>query len=177
VILSLQQMQALARGVGFPDPVLAAAIAMAESNGDSCAQGDPNIGWHPCDRANGASHSFGLWQVNTPAHPEYNATSLLDPNYNARAAYAISSSGTNWRPWSTAWEDANLRIGYLGAGAPFWRWNIPMPPLPPTPPRPPPKPTPVVRPSRSVPGPVVTLTAVVLAATAGYAASQRSRFR
>ena len=175
MILSLQQIQTLAAATGFSNPALAAAIAMAESRGDACAQGDPNIGFHPCSGPNGSSHSFGLWQVNVPSHPQYDAASLLDPNYNARAAYAISSSGTNWQPWSTAWEDPALRIGYLGAGAPFRRWYVSVPNPPPARP---PKPPVVVRPSApSSAGPLATLSAVVLAATAGYAASQRARFR
>src|ERR1019366_10543421 len=45
--------------------------------------------------------SFGLWQINTLAHPNYDEASLLDPTYNAQAAYQISSAGTNWSPWST----------------------------------------------------------------------------
>lgn len=97
---SLEQLQALASSVGFPDPALAAAVAMAESGGNSCAQGDP-LGAFNCDSPNGTSTSFGLWQVNTPANPQYDAKSLLDAQYNARAALAISKNGTYWTPWTT----------------------------------------------------------------------------
>jgi len=86
--LVLGQLVALARSVGFPDPELAAAVAMAESGGNPLAIGD-----------NGTS--FGLWQIHTPVHPEYTAGAMLDPQSNALAAFAISSHGTNWKPWTT----------------------------------------------------------------------------
>jgi len=109
VIYSLKDLQALAATTGFPDPELAAAVAMAESGGNPCAQGDPNIGVHPCDRLNGKSTSFGLWQINTTHNPQYDAKSLLDPQYNARAALAISKQGATWRPWSTFKNEAYLK--------------------------------------------------------------------
>jgi hypothetical protein len=88
--MSLAALTALARSVGFPDPALAAAVAMAESGGVPDIRGD-----------NG--DSYGLWQVNLPAHPEYkaNPSALLDAATNARAALAISAQGTNWQPWTT----------------------------------------------------------------------------
>lgn len=98
--MTLAQLRSLAAHVGFPDPVTAAAVAMAESGGDPCAQGDPR-GPFLCDRPNGTSTSFGLWQIHVPAHPQYDAASLLDPTYNAQAAFAISKGGTDWSAWST----------------------------------------------------------------------------
>ena len=95
--LTLDELNTLAESVGFPDPALAAAVAMAESRGNPQATAivtDPLPG-------NGPERSFGLWQINTLAHPNYNEASLLDPTYNAHAAYQISSAGTNWTPWST----------------------------------------------------------------------------
>jgi hypothetical protein len=94
--LSLSQLQALARNVGFPDPELAAAVAMAESGGNAGAVGD-------------GGQSFGLWQVHVPDHPEYNPSLLLDPHYNAQAAFAISRNGTDWTPWSAFKSGAYLR--------------------------------------------------------------------
>lgn len=163
--LSLSDLLALASRHGFPDPALAAAIAMAESGGDSCAQGDPNIGVHPCTESNGASRSFGLWQVNTPANPQYSAVNLLDPDYNASAAFEISSSGTRWQPWSTAWE-APFRSGYLGGRAPFRAYYRPLSGY-----------ERLVAPS-APPNPVAffIVSAAVLAAAAGYAASERRRY-
>ena len=103
--MTLAQLQALAVSTGFADPETAAAIAMAESGGDPHAQGDPRGPFN--DTPNGTSTSFGLWQVHVPAHPEYDPQSLLDPNYNAQAALAISSGGTVWKWWSTFNDQPN----------------------------------------------------------------------
>jgi hypothetical protein len=97
---TLAQLQQLAASAGFPDPALAAAVAMAESGGDPCANGDPR-NTSSCTN-NYTSTSFGLWQVHVTAHPQYNASQLKnDVNYSAQAALAISSNGTNWTPWTT----------------------------------------------------------------------------
>ena len=101
MVYSLSQLQSLAAATGFPDPSLAAAIAMAESRGNECAQGDPNIGMHLCSGPNGTSTSFGLWQVHAPAHPQYDVNWLLTGDYNARAAFEISRAGQDFTPWST----------------------------------------------------------------------------
>lgn len=95
--MTLAELRALALATGFADPSTAAAIAMAES------QGNPSIAHIVTNPAPGnlPERSFGLWQINTLAHPTYNETSLLDPTYNAQAAYAISSGGRNWSQWST----------------------------------------------------------------------------
>jgi hypothetical protein len=95
--LTVDQLYSLASSVGFPDPETAAAIAMAESRGNPNATAivtDPLPG-------NGPERSFGLWQINTLAHPQYDEGQLLDPTYNAKAALAVSSGGTNFTPWST----------------------------------------------------------------------------
>ena len=69
----------------------AAAIASAESG-----QGTNLV------NPNDPGGSYGWWQINGAAHPQYN-TGLLtsDPNYNAQAAIAVSNNGTNWTPWTT----------------------------------------------------------------------------
>ena len=108
-MLTLSDLQQLAQDTGFPDPGLAAAIAKAESGGNPSAIGD-------------AGNSIGLWQIDTLYHSQYSKSDLTDPNFNAQAAFAISSGGTNWRPWSTAWEDAKRQIGYLGPSAPFQQY-------------------------------------------------------
>jgi len=97
--------------MGFPDPNLAAAVAFAESGGNSQAQGDPRGPFGPVP--NGASQSFGLWQVHVPSHPEYRGhePELLTPEFNARAALAISQNGANWQPWST--YNSGLHKPYL----------------------------------------------------------------
>lgn len=71
----------------------ATAIAIAESGGDPQK--------HNPGSATDIEDSYGLWQVNILAHPNYNKARLYDPNYNAQAMYAISGGGTNWNPWGT----------------------------------------------------------------------------
>jgi hypothetical protein len=90
VKLSIAQLQGLAIAHQFPDPPLAAAIAFAESGGDTGIVGDVKIGG-----------SVGLWQVYLPSHRNYDPAKLIDPDYNAKAAFDISSGGKNWHPWST----------------------------------------------------------------------------
>lgn len=106
--MTLDELRALAASVGFPDPDLAAAVAMAESRGNPSAQNivspQQATAWneqHPDQSPHGPERSFGLWQINTLAHPNYDEQQLLNPTYNAQAALAISSNGTNWGPWST----------------------------------------------------------------------------
>lgn len=89
--LTKKQLVDLARSVGFPDPNMAAAIALAESGGVPNAKGDFR---------NGEFWSWGLWQINIKAHPIYGPEGMVDPERNAQAAFAISKGGTNWRPWS-----------------------------------------------------------------------------
>lgn len=91
--MTLGQLRDLAVVVGFPDPDLAAAIAMAESSGNPLAV---NLG----TPAN-PEHSVGLWQINVLAHPEFDPVSLGDPLTNAHAAMTLSHGGANWAPWST----------------------------------------------------------------------------
>lgn len=100
--MTLAQLRSLAAAVGFADPVTAAAIAMAESGGDPCAQGDPNTGVRSCT-PNGTSTSFGLWQVHVAGaiHAQYDPLRLLEAEYNARAALAISRGGADFTPWTT----------------------------------------------------------------------------
>lgn len=84
----------LAKSVGFVDPNLAAAVAMAESGGIPNAEGDVGLG------ATGPT-SFGLWQIHLPAHPEYTREEMVNPLRNAQAAYEISNGGHDFSPWST----------------------------------------------------------------------------
>jgi len=66
---------------------IAAAIAMAESGGNSGAT--------DCD-SNGTVDR-GLWQINSV----HGSLSTYDVMGNARAAISISNGGTNWQPWTT----------------------------------------------------------------------------
>lgn len=95
--MTLDELRALAAQVGFPDPHLAAAVAMAESRGDPLAR-----------NVTALEASYGLWQVNVRAHPEYDPTLLGDPLYNAQAALAISRTARGWGHWST-YTDGTFR--------------------------------------------------------------------
>jgi hypothetical protein len=108
-VLSFAQLRQLAADTGFPDPSFAATIALRESSGNTNAT---NI-HGPLPNAL-PERSFGLWQINTLAHPQYDESSLLDPDYNAHAALQISSGGTNWKPWST-YQDILARSFPWGA--------------------------------------------------------------
>lgn len=98
--LTLAKLRELARAAGFPDPILAAAVAMAESGGNARAMGDFGLGPGGRRGAFGFT-SFGLWQIHTPDHPEFRSVDLFDPLTNAKAALAISKNGAKWSDWST----------------------------------------------------------------------------
>jgi hypothetical protein len=95
------QIARTARDAGFRghNLVIAVAVALAESGGRPDAHNSV-----PPD------NSYGLWQINMLGGlgPERRAqfhlhdnNQLLTPSVNARAAWAVSSHGTNWHPWST----------------------------------------------------------------------------
>jgi len=86
--LSATEIAQVARGAGFTGDALstAVAVALAESSGRTHAVSPT-----------GCCH--GLWQINVNVHP-YTKTQMQDPAQNAAAAWKISNSGTNWKPWS-----------------------------------------------------------------------------
>ena len=86
--LSKAALIALCTRLLFPDPKLAAAVALAESRGYPGVLGDQR-------------RSVGLWQINLDYHPRYTRAELTDPEANAIAAFKISRGGTNWGPWTT----------------------------------------------------------------------------
>jgi len=99
--LTRAELEALARDVGFPDPVFAATIALRESGGDPSAINDTR-GRTDLPAGTTQEHSIGLWQINLLAHPKFNAGELLDARRNAEAAFEISNRGTNWGARSTS---------------------------------------------------------------------------
>jgi hypothetical protein len=74
-------------GGSAPAAPIAAAVAMAESGGNSGAT--------DCD-SNGTIDR-GLWQINSV----HGSMSTYDVMGNARAAVSISNNGSNWSAWST----------------------------------------------------------------------------
>ncbi len=108
--LSLPQLVALAQRHGFPNPQLAAAVAMAESRvrGSNPPLADTNalndtIGRTDLPPGTKPERSIGLWQINvaSDASPQLASWNLTDPDVNAQAAFQISSGGKTWGPWST----------------------------------------------------------------------------
>jgi hypothetical protein len=91
-------IEAIAHLAGFPNPHLAAAFAMAES------QGYPNA-----LKRSSREYSVGLWQINLLAHPQYTHEQMADPYQNAAAAFAISKHGTDWEPWHNTLHSGEYR--------------------------------------------------------------------
>ena len=171
--LTLPQLVALAQKHGFPDPELAAAIAMAESHGDTQI---PNytLGQRVLPHGTLPENSIGLWQINKvnsqactwnestgmwdcPA-TKYASWDLTDPDVNAQAAYEITQRGTNWRGpyYSTVVTYRSYLPYYRPAASDFSQVTPPL-----------------ARPSDA---PVAVLGVALLAAVAGYVASERARF-
>jgi hypothetical protein len=107
---------------------VALGVSWAESEGYSDAVGDYLQLQDPAVSAKWGP-SIGLFQIRSLRDP--NAWGvldrwrvrdlLLDPLYNARAAYAISLSGTDWHLWTTyrtgsylshAGDDYEIRTGH-----------------------------------------------------------------
>jgi hypothetical protein len=106
-VLSWEQVAAVAVKAGFPPgpAVIATAITMPESgrNASVIQQGEPysRTGW-------------GLWQI-TPGNsePQYGVDKqLLDPYWNARAAWQKWSDAGGFGPWTT------FQTGAYGAWIP-----------------------------------------------------------
>jgi len=104
----------------------AAAIAQAESDGCLYAKAGPTDD-RPVKictyRHTNSENSYGLWQINRRAHPQYSAATLYTAAGNARAAVAISDHGHNWTPWSTYLDGAYKQYlvalpGVLPSGPP-----------------------------------------------------------
>ncbi len=95
--ISLLQIASLAWNAGILSQqalAIATAIAQAESGGKTGAH-------NPGNGATDIEDSYGLWQINVLAHPQFDKKQLMMGSYNATAMYQISSSGTNWNPWGT----------------------------------------------------------------------------
>ena len=82
----------------------AAAIAQAESSGCQYAKHGP-IDDRPVKqctyRYSNRENSYGLWQINRRAHPQYSAATLYNAAGNASAAVAIAKGGASFTAWTT----------------------------------------------------------------------------
>lgn len=178
MILTPDQLRDLAASVGFPDPTLAAAVAMGESYGHSDAlnvvtpsQARERTAADPAHPV-GPEWSVGIWQINACARWQddscvswrYDQSNLLDPTYNAQVAYALWSM-RGWAPWG-AYTNGGYRQ-YLPSG------YVPIPVPPPPAPW---APEPITPPQRRGDGTAVAIVAgLSLAAAAGYAAFRQRR--
>ena len=109
--LNFDQLYNVAKQAGFSDKnaKLAAAVAMAESSGNSGAHND---------NVRTGDNSYGLWQINMLGRmgPErkkqFGLSSneqLFDPLTNAKAAYKISG-GSNFSAWTTYKDGKHLKF-------------------------------------------------------------------
>jgi len=101
VAIAQADIYTLAIGAGLTPAraKIAAAVAMAESHGDSNAH-----------NTKGPDNSYGLWQINMKGKlgpPRLklfgiaSADELFDPQTNARAMATLSKDGVDFTPWST----------------------------------------------------------------------------
>jgi hypothetical protein len=86
------------RAAGFPEwaiPV-GVAVSLAEFGGDLAVDPQSRSRYPNGDR----EESYGIWQIHLPAHPDVSRECAVDVACSTRAAFRISSGGTNWNPWS-----------------------------------------------------------------------------
>jgi hypothetical protein len=84
-------------GLSASTAVTATAVGLAESSCTASAT-NSNGATSGCPRG---SVDRGMWQINSCYHSEVSSACAFNAVCNAKAAFRISSSGTNWRPWST----------------------------------------------------------------------------
>lgn len=94
----------LANGGAHSAMVIATAVSVAESGGDTDAISPSN--------------DYGLWQINTTNFRALgvNSVTVRDRDVNARCAIRLSGNGNNWADWCTCWVSIhNCGHGYLPA--------------------------------------------------------------
>ena len=123
---SAQQRIDAMRSAGFPEDKIptGAAISLAElgQQSDTATVFGDN------------GESVGVWQIHLPAHPDVSTACAADLECSTRAAYRISSGGTNWNPWGAftngSWKKnlplVEALLGY-GHGAPSEGGSDPQP--------------------------------------------------
>lgn len=112
MLYTLAQLQDLLRQAGWPDVTidtvdgpaplipLFASFGLAESTGNPSAHNPTN------------EDSWGLWQINRRAHPQYSVAELMDPLTNAQVALQVyNDQGT--RAWGVGpdWDGSYLSRG------------------------------------------------------------------
>lgn len=94
----------IAAGGNPSEADIAAAIAQAESGGCQYAKAgltdDRPV--NACTyRQTTTENSYGLWQINRDAHPQFTASSLYTAGGNAAAAVEVAQAGLDFTPWTT----------------------------------------------------------------------------
>ena len=117
--LSHSELEALwvLHGGDQADADTAAAIAQAESHGCQYAKAGPTDDRpvKQCTyRKTNLENSYGLWQINRRAHPQYSARSLYTVGGNADAAVAIRRARGDFTDWTTYTNGAYTQ--YLTSG-------------------------------------------------------------
>jgi hypothetical protein len=106
--LTAAQVAQAAFAAGFRGGALVNAVAIADAESGFCLDATSPA----------PEHSYGLWQINVDAHPEYSAGQLLaSAPYSANAAYALSTRGTSWVPWTTFNNGAFVNYLVVARGA------------------------------------------------------------
>lgn len=88
-----------ARNAGLPSDKIVEAVAIAGAE-SGFRLGAEKVDW--------VESSYGPWQVNRDAHPQYTVDELKTADGAARAMVEISGNGDNFRPW-TAWAIGSYR--------------------------------------------------------------------
>ena|SRR5215469_1901621 len=109
--MNVSDLATLAANAGFAgsDISVAAAIALAESNGNPTKYNAETQAGAPPGQG-----SYGLWQIYLFKHPQFAGVNLYDPQTNANAAFSIYQS-EGFRAWTTYKTGAYLN--YLSAVA------------------------------------------------------------
>jgi len=110
--LSANQIANILEQAGWPSNLIptGVAIALAESSGYTCSANISNI-----------ETSYGLFQINTKANPQYGSYDLYDPYTNAKVALEMANQ-YGFTPWSTYTSGVYQKYlpqGYAGAQNPL----------------------------------------------------------
>lgn len=115
-VLTIPQTIVYAKNAGFTGTSVARIVAIAMCESGLNTHGPDNINsdsMHSRDR--------GLYQINSYWHSEVSDACAYDPACASNAAYRISSSGSNFNPWSTytnGCSDKNIAAVNASMGSP-----------------------------------------------------------
>ena len=106
--LTGNQVAQAAFDAGFRSSSLVYAVAIADA--------ESSFELNAIDYDSNGTEDYGLWQINS-SHGYISSELLSSADYNAGAAYSISSYGTDWDPWVTFYTLGEYDVAnYEGAG-------------------------------------------------------------